>query len=371
MDVVHGDAVHRPDDAAPRRRVPFLAVQLLGWGLFAVVDLVNRELSYRAPAEALTLTLLAYVLLVAVSATLRWTYDRLCPDARLDVATVGKVAVLSAAAAAVVTAGIGGVRHSQGWSIPAWSTLEEVVLPFIHYYLALLAWGILYFWVRTERGRQHARDQAVAAQMETLHAEIRALRLQLDPHFLFNALNGLAEEVPEHPDAALAMIRDLTQYLRHLLAGIRIPVVTMASEAEGLSAYLRIQEARFGDKVHARLHLDPAAAGRPIANLLLQPLVENAFEHGDRAARLDVDIRVGVDGDALTVEIENTGHLAAAGTGRAHHGIGLENVRRRLDLHYPGRHTFALQQARGSDGAPGGTHVVAVLRLEGEPCSVS
>jgi len=365
------DAVRTPDDSTRRwLRIPFWTAQLLGWALFAVVDLVNREFAYRNPAEALALTLVAYALLVATSSALRPVIDRLSPDPRLNVAAIGKVVALSAIAAAVVTAGIGAVRHTLGWSIPQWSALEELVLPFIHYALALLAWGILYFWVRAERGRQHARDQALAAQMEALHAEIRELRLQLDPHFLFNALNGLAEEVPEHPDAALAMIGDLTRYLRHLLAGIRTPVVSMAAEAEGLSAYLRIQQARFGDRVRARLHLDPAAAERPIANLLLQPLVENAFEHGDRSTRLNVDIRIGLDGEALAVEIENTGRLAA-GPGRAHHGIGLENVRRRLDLHYPGRHTFALQQKTGGAGTPGEGHVVAVLRLEGEPCCVS
>ncbi len=356
---------------APTRepRASFWTAQLVGWGLFAVVDLVNRQLLYGALPEAVVLTLIAYAAWVLLSAGLRWLYGRLCAEGQLNLRTVGLVALFSPLAAGLGLAGIGVVRSILGWRVPDWDPLEQVILPLAHYSLAFLAWSICYLWVRAEQARQRARERAVAARMDALKAEIRSLQLQLDPHFLFNALNGLAEEVPEHPDAALAMIRDLTQYLRHLLAGIRHPVVSVAAEVEGLSAYLRIQKARFGERVQAVVETDPAVASWPIANLLLQPLVENAFEHGDRARRLDVRVAVAAEGQALRVEVSNTGRLAAAGGAARHHGIGLANVRRRLDVHYPGRHTFALQQAPGDDGAPGGGRVVAVLRLEGEPCS--
>lgn len=364
------DSTPTPAEAGGPRHSPFWPAQIVGWGLFALVDLVNRQLTYRDFAEAAGVTLMTYPLLLLLSGGLRRAYRRRNTEAGLNAGAIGLVMALSPLAAALVVGAIAVVRQILGWTIPEWLPLEEVALPLAHYTLAFLAWGLLYFWIRAERERQRAQAQAMRAQMEAQRAEIRALQLQLDPHFLFNTLNGLAEEVPEHPDAALAMIRDLTQYLRHLLAGIRSPVVSVAAEAAGLSAYLRIQQARFGERVRAGFVLDPAAAARPISNLLLQPLVENAFEHGDRSTRLDVEIRVSADGDALEVEIENTGRLAPGAAG-AHHGIGLENVRRRLDLHYPGRHTFALRQAAGGEGTPERPRVVAALRLEGEPCSGS
>jgi len=344
----------------------FWSAQAVGWGLFAVVDLVNRQLTYRDFAAAVVLTLVAYPLLIALSGALRLVYERECPRGGLDRRTVGVVAVASPLAALLAIAVMAGLREMTGWRIQQWRPLEELVLPLAYYGLAFVAWSISYFWIRAERERVRARESELAAQMEALKAQIRELQVQLDPHFLFNALNGLAEEVPEHPEAALAMIRDLTAYLRHVLAGVRQPVVPMAAEAEALAAYLRIQEARFGSRVSTRLHLDPAAAGRPVANLLLQPLVENAFEHGDRRSRLVIDIRLAAAGAALEIEIANTGRLSAATPG--HHGLGLANLRRRLDLHYPGRHTFALRQEAGGGGDE---RVVAVLRLEGEPCSAS
>lgn len=357
----------KPVVARWRRLEPFWRRQLLGWALFAVVDLINRWVASHSFLQSLVLTLFSYPLLLLLSAALRRILDRGFADSRPSPRAVAALVVLSWAAAAVMVSAVTVVRRAAGWNIPHWRPLEQVGLPLLYFALVFLAWGILYFWTRAERARRLDQSRMVAAQMDALRAEIRQLQLQLDPHFLFNALNGLAEEVPEHPEAALAMIRDLTQYLRHQLAGIRAPVVTMGQEAEALAAYLRIQQARFGPKVRARLSVEPLAAERSIANLLLQPLVENAFEHGDRSAVLDILIKVATDGDALTIEIANSGRLAPSG-GRGHHGIGLENVRRRLDVHYPGRHSFALQEATGEGRGP---RVVASLRLEGEPCCVS
>ena len=191
------------------------------------------------------------------------------------------------------------------------------------------------------------------------------LRLQLDPHFLFNALNGVAEEIPEHPAAALAMLRDLNTYLRHSLDGIHQTVMSVEAEVAGTSAYLRVQQARFGQRLRVTLHLDPAAAPRRIASFLLQPLVENAVKHGRREPALEVGIDIRATPEGLHIEIRNSGALDGTARPRQRRpGIGLENVRRRLALHYPGRHKFELSE---SDG---GT-VVAALLLEGEPCSGS
>ena len=146
------------------------------------------------------------------------------------------------------------------WTIPHWGPLEEVVIPLIHYFLALGGWSLCYFWIHAEMAEQAEHRHAVRAEAEALRAELEELRLQLDPHFLFNALNGVAEEIPEHPTAALAMLRDLTAYLRHSLDGINQTVVTVDTEVGGLSAYLGVQKARFGERLKTTIHVEPAAA---------------------------------------------------------------------------------------------------------------
>ncbi|MEP9379564.1 histidine kinase [Aquabacter sp. CN5-332] len=349
----------------------FWQAQIIGWGLFAVVDLVNRQLTYHSFPIALAITVMVCPVLVLLSTGLRAVYARTIPGTRLSTASLAIIVAFSTASAVVVVSVVAGIRQVSGWSIPLWHPFDEVAVPLIHYSFVLSGWSICYFWMRAELDRRADHQRTMVAEAEALRAEIQQLRMQLDPHFLFNALNGVAEEIPEHPHAALAMMRDLTDYLRHSLAGIDTPVVPVHAEVASLAAYLRIQEARFGKKLRTHLHTDHAASMRPIANFLLQPLVENAVKHGARGGHLEVGINIALVANALKVVIVNTGTLDGATGRRRGRGIGLKNVRRRLDVHYPGRHTFTLSEAGGDAEHPSESRVVATLVLEGEPCSGS
>lgn len=353
----------------------FWRVQLVVWGVFSLVDLATRSIVYQSFTLALTITLVMEPLLMLVAATLRAAFGRMGFDGRLSGLAFGCILLLSAASAVAVVSAMTLVRAPMGWNIPDWNSSQEVLAPLAYYMLIFAGWSLAYFWVKAELGGRTDRQRAAVAEAEALRAELQQLRLQLDPHFLFNALNGVAEEIPEHPAAALAMLRDLSAYLRHSLAGVDKTVVSVAAETEALAAYLRVQEARFGPRLHTRIDTDPAAAPRPIVSFLLQPLVENAVKYGDRERHLDLVVRIRAEGGRLRVQIQNSGTLAASGDhGLTRTGIGLENVRRRLALHYPGRHHFSLRQETVGPQTADCTHsdvVVAELLLEGEPCSGS
>ena len=342
----------------------FWRAQSIGWSLFAVIDLVNLRLLYHAFPIALLRTSVVVACLVLLSSVMRRAYASQHFDSMLSPRAVGWVALLSVGGGALVAALMVAAREVAGWAIPGRDPFDEFIFPLTHYSFTLVAWSLCYFWIHAELAEQSQRKRALHAEAEALRAELEELRLQLDPHFLFNALNGVAEEIPEHPTAALAMLRDLTAYLRHSLDGINQTVVTVEAEVGGLTAYLRVQQARFGDRLRTRIHTDPAAASRRIASFLLQPLVENAVKYGRRDNGLDVGVDIRLVGDALHIEIENTGSLdGGTKPRRSRSGIGLDNVRRRLALHYPGRHQFTLR-----DRGAGKNKVVATLLLEGEPC---
>lgn len=342
----------------------FWRVQIVGWGLFAIVDLVNLRLLYHELPTAFRRTALIVVCLVLISTGMRRIYASPAFGKTLTPRVIAWITLLSVGGGAVVSAIVFVTREFGGWSIPGRGPVDEFVFPLTHYSILLAAWSLCYFWIHAEIAEQAEHKRALHAESEALRAELEELRLQLDPHFLFNALNGVAEEIPEHPDAALAMLRDLTAYLRHSLDGINQTVVTVDAEVGGLAAYLRVQRARFGDRLRTTLHTDPAAASRRIASFLLQPLVENAVKYGRRENGLELGVDIRLVDDALHVEIENTGSLDGAPKPRQHRAaIGLENVRRRLALHYPGRHRFTLSERGGGENK-----VVATLILEGEPC---
>ncbi|OYX88606.1 MAG: hypothetical protein B7Y84_08150 [Azorhizobium sp. 32-67-21] len=360
--------------AARWRRLPFFwQAQITGWTLFAFVDFANRDLAYQDLRISMIMTLVVCPVLLLLSCGLKAIYDRMLPEATLTLAVVGRILALSTLAATLVIVLVSTIRTIFSWSIPDWRPFEQISIPLIHYTFVLSGWSLCYFWVRAEVAKRSALLRASSATTEALRFEIQHLRLQLDPHFLFNALNGIGEEIAENPPAALTMLRDLTDYLRHSLAGIDTPIVPVEAEATSLRAYLRIQEARFGPRLATRITLDPAAARRPIANFLLQPLVENAVKYGARDRLLEVGIDIRLAEGALRIEVTNTGSLEGT-VRRRGRGIGLKNLRRRLAVHYPGRARFTLGEvpdpaSAGVDPATG--RVVATLVLEGEPCSAS
>lgn len=137
--------------------------QIIAWSLFALIDLVNRQLTYQDPSIAIALTAMVYPILILVSSGLRLIYDRRYPSTSLNLPTFLGMALFSSVAAAIVVLAIVVTRNLFGWSIPHWRPLEEVALPFIHYAVVLLGWSILYFWIRSDRQRQIEHDAASVA----------------------------------------------------------------------------------------------------------------------------------------------------------------------------------------------------------------
>ncbi len=158
-------------------------------------------------------------------------------------------------------------------------------------YAGVLATGFArdYAVRAVDRETEAARLEAERAGLEADRAELTrqltdarlsALRMQLNPHFLFNALNAVSAYVERDPERAQTMLAQLAALLRRVLDGDARPEVPLAEELALLRDYLAIQQARFGDTLAVEEDVDPDALDVPVPPLLLQPLVENAVEHG-------------------------------------------------------------------------------------------
>ncbi|WPB87493.1 sensor histidine kinase [Sediminicoccus rosea] len=343
------------------RRPGLWRVVAAGWGVFAFLDVMTRLRVYDDPWIAIGVSLVIDPLILPLAGGLFLAYDRLGFEGRITWRALPWILGLSLAAASVVAAVGSQIRDLLDVGMADWAPREAVLIVLVHFFLIFTIWSLLCFWIKAEIARQAEAERAIEAEAQALRTELQRLRLQLDPHFLFNALNGIGEEIPEHPAAALAMLRDLSTFLRQSLTGMDVTIATVADEAGALASYLRVQEARFGARLTAQVAFDAAAGQRPIPSFLLQPLAENAFKHGTREPRLEVAVEIRAAGEALEIRVANTGTLAAATPAGSRTGIGLANIRRRLALHYPGRHRFDLAQEGGE--------VVARLTLEGAPCS--
>ncbi|WP_165837788.1 sensor histidine kinase [Zavarzinia aquatilis] len=223
-----------------------------------------------------------------------------------------------------------------------------------------LAFNSLVLWLHV---RWKENQRVLAAEREAARAEIRRLRQQLDPHFIFNGLNMIAVDIQDQPAQALAMLHEMANYLRQSLDTADVPVNLVQAEMAALKPYLEVQAGRFEPRLKYALSIDPAIHDQFMPTFLIQPLVENAVKHGEPGTDgiVQIDVRFGGRQGALVVTVANTGRLTREPRDAAKPGTrtGLANLRKRLDLHYPGRHRFEI--------AEDGRMVRATVHLTGAP----
>jgi LytS/YehU family sensor histidine kinase len=198
---------------------------------------------------------------------------------------------------------------------------------------------------------RESRDHEVrTAQLEArlAQAQLHALRLQLQPHFLFNTLNTISSVLYDDPRTADEMIARLSELLRATLRTSGRQEVTLEEELWFLDLYVDIMRARFDEKLVVALDVDPAAREALVPQLLLQPLVENAIKHGaGPRATASIDVRARRDGDGLVLEVRDHGPGLGADASPAGHGVGLTNTMERLERLYGAGHGLTFREADG------------------------
>jgi two-component system LytT family sensor kinase len=229
---------------------------------------------------------------------------------------------------------------------------------------SLLVGGIIYARVfyRTAVARAVALERM---RSELERAELRALRAQVNPHFLFNTLNSIAALIHENPAAAEDVVTRLADVFRHALTASGREHTRLADELDFLRSWLAIEHVRFGDRLRVVEDVEPGLEDVPVPGLLFQPLIENAVRYAvaPRAEGGTITLRVHRDpaGDTLTAEIADDGPGFVPGARPIGNGVGLDSVRERLRLSGE-RHAFALESAPG-----GGTRVRITLPLVPTP----
>jgi signal transduction histidine kinase len=184
-------------------------------------------------------------------------------------------------------------------------------------------------------------------------AQLRALKMQLQPHFLFNSLNSISALIDEDRDAAVRMVARLGDFLRMTLKNSGEQEISLGRELEFLRCYLDIEMLRFEDRLAVELDIGPETVGAKVPNLILQPIVENAIRHGvaqtEEHGRIEVQARR-VDG-MLRLQVADNGpglSVPPNALNPSAEGLGLANTRARLQNLYGNAHRFELAEAPGS-----------------------
>ncbi|WP_143473710.1 sensor histidine kinase [Flavilitoribacter nigricans] len=224
----------------------------------------------------------------------------------------------------------------------AWSWMWVVSSIILNAYILALALALklLRFWHQREKYIQelsHAR----------LEAELKFLKAQVHPHFLFNTLNNLYTLTLRKSDHAPEVVEKLSDLLRYMSYDANHRTVPLSNEIEYLRNYISLEKIRYGEKLEIAFTRSDLTDGLQIAPLILIPFVENSFKHGvsGRLTACWITIHLSVQGEQLTFKVENSLPSSQEDVMGYKEGIGLKNVKRRLDLIYPERHELRVTQS--------------------------
>jgi len=344
---------------ADRRR---LQLHLVAWGLVgALLGLLVRTILGTPWLDTLAFALPLGLVAAPISLS-AWYVVRAMPASRT---AAGRIAITAVAAATVTASLWAALGH--GW----WRFLEragfdlagremrtlDALLVGLGGLAYLLSVTVHYMLQASEETAAAAR-RALESQIAHREAELRALRAQIDPHFLFNSLNSIAGLTGVAPDKARTMCQLLADFLRDSLTLGKGGPIPLSREIALAEQYLGIEKVRFGSRLQVNSRVDPACADVQVPALILQPLVENAVRHGI-ATLLDggtIEIEATIAGPRAFVVVRNPRDADVVRRGT---GFGLDIVRRRLIT------TFGEQAALAIEAEPERYRVSVTIPVDG------
>ena len=269
-----------------------------------------------------------------------WYLCRAMPLSRTPALRLVAAAVGSAGVSGAIWAAIG----NEWWNVLVIGGLERPDAPRPVLSALLIGLGGLgyllsvtvHYLLQAAEETAEAARRVLASEVAHRDAELRALRAQVDPHFLFNSLNSIAGLTAADPDRAREMCQRLADFLRESLAVGASPRIALRREVALAEQYLRVEQVRFGPRLAIRTMMAPESGDLPVPPLILQPLVENAVRHGVGTC-LDggtIEIQARRAGDRVVIDVRNP---RDADGGRPGTGRGLDLVRQRLTASF-GRH---------------------------------
>lgn len=263
-------------------------------------------------------------------------------------------ACISCIAIQAILRGTGGYFYAALFENSAtWASLVQEAL--VRGFLGILAYWIIVSIAAFLHLQQEIREREVAQaqlQVRLASAELETLRMQIQPHFLFNTLQAAITLVQEDPRAAEDVLLRLSQLLRIALDQMGKNEISLSRELEFLDLYVGIQKQRFGDRLSVEIHADTASLDQLVPPLLLQPLVENAIRHGigkhKGSDRIEVFARVANHG--IEIEVWNTNSTIDQSTDELMlRGLGIRNTKARLEQLY-GPQASLLLRSLGTRG---------------------
>lgn len=214
--------------------------------------------------------------------------------------------------------------------------LVPILLNFVPLYIIALVWNLIYIGYHLVRKFHTNEVEKWKLESEFQKAQLGALKAQVNPHFMFNAINNIRALILENPSLAREMLTKFAEVFRYSLQYSNEKLITVADELKILESYLEIHKLHFEEKLQYSLNVNDGLRAETIPPLVLQLLVENSIKHGISMNKEGGQININIykKGDAVCLSVQNTGSLQTQANLEESLGIGLNNVRERLLLTY-------------------------------------
>ncbi|MFH0761247.1 MAG: histidine kinase [Bacteroidota bacterium] len=319
----------------------FWFFQVFGWIGFAITDVLINKSYYLSSIESsltwLTAISIGFILTLGLRLIYKYIYRN-------------HPGLLSVALLTIAGSFFGSLLwyFSRNLAFELIFNLGKVNMPFIRDVYNLLwvifVWSILYFGLKMWVNLVDEKIRAGKADADTREAQLQMLRYQINPHFLFNTLNSIKALIRRETYTAENMITEFSEFLRYTIRNNDKTFISLEEEIEIVKKYLLLEKIRFEKRLDYKFENSEESLKVPVLCFLLQPFVENAIKHGLQTSPSGIELSVRSfisNKKMLILEIENTGKWVPESD---ESGIGLKNVKDRLDNAYPGTHGFSIDK---------------------------
>lgn len=325
-----------------------------GWLGFALVQFLGSLLHDLRDIFVIVIFLNSYAGWM-LTVPLRYVYRRVW---NLSPIKMIVVIILSSYVTAVIWQVIKNINYweiyKHGWEPEFWLYYTKSS---VWSFYIILSWSVLYFGIKYYQMLQKEKQNVLQANTLAHQAQLKMLRYQLNPHFLFNTLNAISTLIlVQENKTANAMVTKLSEFLRYSLDKDPMKRVTLTSELHALELYLDIEKVRFEERLQVDINIGQDCENALVPSMILQPLAENAIKYAIAVKEQGGTISVNVNrfGNDLLVELADDGPGAEITNGNLHreNGVGLANTRERLNALYKNNYSLVV-----SNNVPSGVKV--------------
>jgi two-component system, LytTR family, sensor kinase len=329
------------------RDISFWYYQTTGWAFYSTVQLViyfgwHGTKSHQFLDISLQLITIFFLLLI-----LRWYFRKLPFQTMGLFPLISRIFIASFILTIIWLVIWIGIEYIfiEDKLIKYLSDPLNIVLRISYSFPVFLGWSALYFGIKIWQDWLTEREQTEQAIEAAQHAQLQMLRYQLNPHFLFNALNSVRALVDEEERSAKIMITELSEFLRYSLISRNKPIVALKDEIDAIRLYLSIEQQRYEDKLQVHYEIDEQTEDIPVPSFLIHPLVEDALRNGMRTSTmpLHLEIKSTLNDGIMNISVNHSG----SNTSKKGGGFiepGMEQVEARLKELFPGRFHLSSRQ---------------------------